>query len=240
MDRLQKFVADVEGVDPQVTGHPVQTFYASRHMLRSYMHSGIYALIAVFILLYIDFQSVRMSLLAMMPLAIGCLVTAGTIGWLDIALNPANMIVLPLLLGIGVDDGVHLVHEFRRSRGRFEVGDSTAVAVVLTSTTTMVSFGTMILAQHRGLCSLGQVLTLGVLTCLLSSILIFPAVLGWLSRHRQIAEPESEGHLSLATAGNVAGGELWVVPLRSETQDSQDEYAEVRPALRRRPLRRTA
>jgi hopanoid biosynthesis associated RND transporter like protein HpnN len=240
MDRLEKFVADVEGVDPQVTGHPVQTFYASRHMLRSYMHSGIYALIAVFILLYIDFQSVRMSLLAMTPLTIGCLVTAGTIGWLDIALNPANMIVLPLLLGIGVDDGVHLVHEFRRSRKRFEISDSTAVAVILTSTTTMVSFGTMILAQHRGLCSLGQVLTLGVMTCLFSSLLIFPAVLGWLSRHREAPLAEFNEHLGLAPAENLTTGELWVVPLRSESQDAEDEYAEVRPALRRRPLRRTA
>lgn len=240
MDRLQHFVADVESVDPQVTGHPVQTFYASRHMLRSYMHSGIYALIAVFILLYIDFQSVRMSLLAMLPLAIGCLVTAGMIGWLDIPLNPANMIVLPLLLGIGVDDGVHLVHEFRRSRKRFEISDSTAVAVVLTSTTTMVSFGTMILAQHRGLCSLGQVLTLGVLTCLLSSILVFPAVLGWMSRHREDPSRTSNGDADREAAEGLPAGELWVVPLRSEPQDAQDEYAGVRPAPRRRPLRRTA
>lgn len=238
MDRLQHFVTDVEAIDPQVTGHPVQTFYASRHMLRSYMHSGIYALLAVFILLYLDFQSIRLSLLAMLPLAIGCLVTAGLIGWLDIPLNPANMIVLPLLLGIGVDDGVHLVHEFRRSRWRYRIGDSTATAIVLTSTTTMVSFGTMILAQHRGLCSLGQVLTLGVLNCLFASILVFPTILGWMSRHREEAVDAPEQSDTGPAA--LAGGELWVVPLRSAPEDSDAPLTTPKSTMRRRPMRRTA
>ncbi|MFN0019568.1 MAG: MMPL family transporter, partial [Pirellulaceae bacterium] len=92
----------------------------------------------------------------------------------------------------GVDDGVHLVHEFRRQRGRFRLSDSTAVAVILTSTTTMASFGSLILARHQGLRSLGQVLTLGVLLCLTSSIVFFPALLSWLTRNREEVAEEEE------------------------------------------------
>src|SRR6185436_6687900 len=134
----------------------------------------------------------KYSLLAMVPLAMGFVQMCGLIGWLGIPFNPANLIALPLILGIGVDDGVHLVHEFRRQRGRFKLSDSTAVAVILTSTTTMASFGSMILARHQGLRSLGQVLTLGVLLCLSSSSVFFPALLSWLTRNREELAEEEE------------------------------------------------
>jgi hypothetical protein len=191
MDNLTRFVAQVEAVDPRITGHPIQTYYASRHMQASYLQAGAYALVAVFALLLIDFRSIRYSLLAMTPLAMGFVQMCGLIGWLGIPLNAANMIVLPLLLGIGVDDGVHLVHELRRQTGRFRLGDSTALALLLTSTTTMASFGSLILARHQGLRSLGQVLTLGVGCCLATSVLVFPALLWWLTRKRtEAAEVE--------------------------------------------------
>ncbi len=190
MDNLRRFVRDVEGVDPQVTGHPVQTYYASQHMQESYIHAGLYALVAVAALIMLDFRSIGYTLIAMVPLAAGFGQLCGAIGWLGIPFNPANMIVLPLILGIGVDDGVHLVHEFRRQRGRFRLSDSTAVAVILTSTTTMASFGSMILARHQGLRSLGQVLCLGVLACLVSSIVFFPALLTWLTRDREVLPDE--------------------------------------------------
>ncbi|MGV3605256.1 MAG: MMPL family transporter [Planctomycetaceae bacterium] len=199
MESLERFVRDVEGVDPQITGHPIQTFYASQHMQQSYIQAGLYALVAVAVLIFIDFRSIGYTLLAMLPLAVGFAQLCGAIGWLNIPFNPANMIVLPLILGIGVDDGVHLVHEFRRQRGRFRLTDSTATAVILTSTTTMASFGSMILARHQGLRSLGQVLCLGVLACLFCSIALFPALLTWLTQHREVTE-ESEEEQPLASA----------------------------------------
>ena len=184
MDKLAAFVRDVESIDPQVTGHPVQTCYASQHMQQSYIFTGLYALVAVIVFLWIDLRSLAHSLLAMTPVALGFVQMCGLFGWLDIPFNPANMIVLPVILGIGVDHGVHLVHAWRQQRGRFVLGDSTAVAVLLTATTTTASFGVLILARHQGLQSLGQVLTIGVTTCLFSSIVFFPAMLAWLTRNR--------------------------------------------------------
>jgi hopanoid biosynthesis associated RND transporter like protein HpnN len=184
MDQLREFVDALESVDPRVTGHPVQTYYASRHMQSSYLWAGVYALGAVLVLLWLDFRSLAHSLLAMVPLAIGAAMLCGCLGWLDIPFNPANMIVLPLILGIGVDHGVHLVHRWRQQQGRFILGDATTVAVLLTAGTTTASFGALILARHQGLQSLGQALTLGVTTCLAASIVFFPALLAWLTRNR--------------------------------------------------------
>ncbi|HEY2415829.1 MAG TPA: MMPL family transporter [Pirellulaceae bacterium] len=198
MDQLEKFVAAVESVDPRVTGHPVQTYYASRHMESSYLWAGLYALGAVLALLWIDFRSLRHSLLAMIPLAIGFATMCGCLGWLNIPFNPANMIVLPLILGIGVDHGVHLVHLWRQQRTRFVLGDATTVALLLTASTTTASFGALILARHQGLQSLGQALTLGVTTCLAASIVFFPALLAWISRDRPVAEQSAEQDLALA------------------------------------------
>jgi hypothetical protein len=191
MEQLEKFVHALEGVDPRITGHPVQTYYASRHMQSSYLWAGLYSLGAVLALLWIDFRSLKHSLLAMVPLAIGFATMCGCLGWLDIPFNPANMIVLPLILGIGVDHGVHLVHLWRQQRGRFVLGDATTVAVLLTASTTTASFGALILARHQGLQSLGQVLTLGVTTCLAASIVFFPALLCWLTRNRPAQEVET-------------------------------------------------
>jgi hopanoid biosynthesis associated RND transporter like protein HpnN len=185
LDALSRFVSAVEAVDPQITGHPVQTFYASRQMQESYLQSGLYALGAVFVLLLFDFRNLRHALLAMVPLALGSLQLAGLIGWFEIPLNAANMIVMPLLLGIGVDDGVHLVHELRRIQGPFRLRNSTAVALLLTSTTTLASFGILILARHQGLRSLGQVLSLGVFLCLAVSLTVFPAILRLISLRRR-------------------------------------------------------
>lgn len=185
---LADFVHDLESVDPRVTGHPVQTYYASQQMEKSYIHAAIYALIAVAIVLMLDLHSVRMTLSAMLPMTAGLLQMLGLLGWLGIPLNPANMIVLPLILGIGIDDGVHMVHDFLHCGRPFRVSRATAAAVVLTSATTMVGFGSMMLARHQGLRSLGQVLTLGVFCCLVTTLMVLPA---WLNQMPWTVRPES-------------------------------------------------
>jgi hypothetical protein len=177
MDALAKFVRQVEHVVPHVTGHPVQTYYASRQMQQSYLQAAVYSLIAVCIVLIVDFRSIRHSMLAIFPMLIGFLQMLGLMGWLGIPLNPANMIVLPLILGIGIDDGVHVVHDFCSHVGRYRLASSTAAAVVFTSATTMVGFGSLMFATHQGLRSLGQVMTLGVVCCLISSLLALPSFL---------------------------------------------------------------
>ncbi len=182
MQDLETFVTDVKSIDPNATGQPLQTYYASRQMQTSYVHAAIYAVLAVSIVLMLDFSSVRYTLLAMLPVAVGALLLFGLMKLFEIPFNPANMIVLPLILGIGIDDGVHVVHDLREQRGRFRLSSSTATAIILTSLTTMVGFGSLMTAGHQGLQSLGRVLTLGVSCCLLTSLLMLPALLIWFTR----------------------------------------------------------
>lgn len=191
MHKLEAFVRDVESVDPAVTGHPVQTYYASRQMQRSYVHAALYSMIAVAIVVMLDFRSIRYSLLSLLPMGLGLLLMFGILGLLDIPLNPANMIALPLILGIGIDDGVHLVHDYLQQKGRFRLTSSTATAVLLTSLTTMVGFGVMVFARHQGIRTLGQALTIGVGCCLATSIVMLPALLSLMSWNRREVPPEA-------------------------------------------------
>ncbi len=184
MDALRDFVRDVRSVDPEATGHPLQAFEASRQMLRSYLKAGLYSLVAVTLVLFMDLRRVRHVLLAMFPVTLGLLHMFGLLGLLGIPLNPANMIVLPLILGIGIDDGVHVVHDYRMQRGAFCIRRSTATAIVMTSLTSMIGFGSLMIASHRGLESLGRVLTLGVASCLITSLWTLTAWLSWISRRQ--------------------------------------------------------
>jgi hypothetical protein len=194
MEGMERFVADVRSVDPQATGNPLQTYEASRQMQQSYIQAAWYALAGVLVALYLDFRSIRCTLLAMLPVGLGMLQLFGILGLLKIDVNPANMIVLPLILGIGIDDGVHVVHDFRRRSGPYRMSPSTASAVVITSLTTMVGFGSLMIVSHRGLQSLGRVLTIGVSCCLFTSLVMLPAVLAWATRKQRtpVASDEQE------------------------------------------------
>ena len=201
MEAMEQFVADVRSVDPCATGNPLQTYEASKQMKESYELAALYAFIAIGLVLAVDLGNVVHVCLALFPLGLGVLQLFGLLGILGIPLNPANMIVLPLILGIGVDDGVHVIHDFRRQKGRYHMSPSTASAVLITSLTTMVGFGSLMIASHQGLQSLGRVLTIGVSCCLFTSLIILPAILILLTRNRadlnESDEIDSHPHLKM-------------------------------------------
>jgi hopanoid biosynthesis associated RND transporter like protein HpnN len=184
MDALATFVRDVRSVDPKATGNPLQAYEASLEMKGSYEHSALLALAVILAVLWFDFRSVPYAMLAALPLSIGVFQTFGILGILNLPLNPANMIALPLMLGIGVDYGVHIVHDFRDQKGPYRMSPSTAVAVLVDSLTTVVGFGALMIASHQGLQSLGRVLTIGVSCCLFTSMIMLPALLTWVTRNR--------------------------------------------------------
>ncbi len=183
-EALTQFVADVRSVDPHVTGNPLQAHEASNEMKGSYQEAAIYSLLVIIAVLVLDFRSLTASLIAAFPLGMGVLQTFGLLGLLNIPLNPANLIALPLILGIGVDYGVHIVHEFRECKGPYRMSPGTAVAVLIDALTTIVGFGSLMIASHQGLQSLGRVLTIAVTCCLFSSLVMLPALLSWMTRNR--------------------------------------------------------
>ena len=157
VENMRQFVAQVRSVDPDVTGNPVQIFEASHQMRRSYQHAALYALAAILPVVFLNFGTLGSTLLAAVPLLMAMLQTFGLMGILDIPLNPANMIGLSLMLGMGMENGVLITHDYLSQRGPYRMSASTAVAVVLNTLTTMVGFAVLIIADHRGLQSLGRI-----------------------------------------------------------------------------------
>ncbi|MCA9074782.1 MAG: MMPL family transporter [Planctomycetaceae bacterium] len=147
-----------------------------------------------------DFTNVRNTFLTMLPPLAGSALMFGILGFCGIDLNPANLIVLPLILGIGVDDGVHVMHDFRMQSGVYRTSASTINAIMLTSLTSMIGFGSMLVAAHRGLASLGLVLVIGVGSCLFVSLVTLPAILTLLSRRRV----DQASHSTVATPHEVS------------------------------------
>ena len=168
---------DVRSIDPRATGNPLQAYEASLEMKHSYEQAAIYSLIVIMAVLWLDFRSIWLALLAALPLAVGIAQTLGLMGLVGIDLNPANLIGIPLILGIAVDYGVHIVHDALERPGPYRISPSTANAVLVDALTTILGFGALMVASHRGLESLGRVLTLGVATCTLTALILLPAVL---------------------------------------------------------------
>jgi hopanoid biosynthesis associated RND transporter like protein HpnN len=205
IDSLKQFVSDVRSVDPRATGNPLQAYEAATEMKRSYELAALYALIVICVVLWIDFRDARYVFLATFPLVLSLVQTFGLMGLLDIPLNPANLIALPLIVGIGVDYGVHIVHNFLEQPGRYRITPATAIAVAVDSLTTIIGFGSLMIASHQGLQSLGRVLTLGITCCTITSLVTLPAILTWITRHRTDEAYDRE----LQGAGKA---ELFVIP----------------------------
>ena len=91
--------------------------------------------------------------------------------------------ILPLLLGIGVNYGVQVVHDYRSQKGQYAISGNTFGTLVLTALTSIVGFGSMMVASHRGLFSLGIALAIGVSSCLFVSLVFVPALLGVISKN---------------------------------------------------------
>ena len=192
IDNMQRFVTQVRSVDPEVTGNPLQIYEASQQMRRSYEHAALYALLAIIPVLVLNFGSPLAVLLSLTPLVMGMAQMFGLMGLLDIPLNAANMIGLSLMLGMSTENGVLITQDYQGQRGRYRMSAATAVAVVLNTLTTMVGFAVLIIADHRGLQSLGRVLTLGMACTLFSSLVFLPALMAWLTRNRRPAEGADE------------------------------------------------
>jgi predicted RND superfamily exporter protein len=106
------------------------------------------------------------------------------LGLLGLPLNPANMIAFPLILGVGVDNGVHVLHDHlvRRREGKWGVSRAIGRGVLVKALTTMIGFAALMVSTERGLVGLGLILTVGVGCSMLCSLLLLPAALGLLER----------------------------------------------------------
>ncbi|MFA4973627.1 MAG: MMPL family transporter [bacterium] len=137
---------------------------------------------AVFLLLLIDFRNLKQSFIAMMPLLCGVLLMLGVMAAVGLNFNFFNMIVLPIILGMGIDCGVHMFHRFKEEgyKDLPTVMRTTGGSIVMTTLTTIAGFSGMIFAHHKGLQSIGIAASVGLGAILIVNLLFFPAILAWL------------------------------------------------------------
>ena len=179
LDERQKYLNDLRSVDPNVTGTAVNMFESTRMMTEGYVNGGLYAMTAIFVYVFFLFRNLRTVFFVLLPVLVGSIWTVGVMELTGLKLNMANLVILPLILGIGVVNGIHITHRYREEEDKHAsiLGKSTGQAVLLSSLTTMIGFGSMMVANHYGVFSLGMVLTLGVFNCLIASITFLPALL---------------------------------------------------------------
>ena len=170
----------VRVLDPRATGVPVMVHRSIGTMRAGFGRALIYALITVLFFVALDLRRPSSILLAFLPVGVGCAWGAGVCGLIDLDLNLANFFGVPILVGVAVDNGVHLVHRWRHTPGENPAAGPTGSAVLLTSLTTIVGFGSLAFAGHRGLASLGLLLAIGMSTCLVASLVVLPPLLTWL------------------------------------------------------------
>jgi predicted RND superfamily exporter protein len=178
-EAMEKFLYEMRRIDPNVTGNAVHMFESSRLMIDAYVRAGLYALVAIFLYLMLTLRNIRTTLLVMLPTLAGAVLTLGLMRLTGVQFNLANLVILPLILGIGVVDGVHILHRNREEPecGKNVISRSTGQAVILTSLTTMIGFGSLMVADHQGVYSVGLVLTLGVGSCMITSVTLLPALM---------------------------------------------------------------
>ena len=121
----------------------------------------------------------RDALLIMIPILMAAMLTAATSVVFSMPLNFANIIALPLLLGIGVDSGIHILHRYRNAlpKDGIILATSSARAVLVSALTTIVSIGTLSFSSHLGTASMGKLLTIGISMTLLCTLIILPSLL---------------------------------------------------------------
>lgn len=177
---LAGFVDAIRALSPEVTGPAVTLLEWGRVTSRSMQEALFFGVLAMTAFLLFLWRNVWDVVLAVFPLALAALVSCATMVLLGLSFNFANVIVLPMLLGMGIDNGIHLVHRHRTNPEEEDVlGSSTARAVFFAALTTVLCFGSLAFVPHRGMAALGQFLTLGVAATFVSYVVVLPAVLEW-------------------------------------------------------------
>lgn len=175
---IEAFVAQVRGAYPGAVGSAVGMIESGHSVVRAFQQAFLYSFIAITVLLLVLLRSVGDTLLVLIPLTLAGLLTVAGGVLLNIPFNFANVIALPLILGVGVDYGVYLVQRGRGAMaGTNILQTSTARAVLFGALITMANFGNLALAQHPGMVSMGLLLTIGLGMTLLCALVLLPSLL---------------------------------------------------------------
>lgn len=180
---LRQYATTVLAAAPTAVGTPITITEAGLAVVRAFQEATIFAFIMVSVVLFVVLRRLTDVVLIMFPLILAAIFTGATAVILALPFNFANVIVLPLLFGLGVASGVHLVTRARHATNAYALmHTSTPRAVLFSALTTIASFGSLALSGHPGMTSMGQLLTIAIVYTLFSTLIILPALMAWVER----------------------------------------------------------
>jgi hypothetical protein len=172
----RRFAAAVQAVVPAASGEAIAITEGGRAVIRSFYQAGIFTFALITLLLLVVLRSVGDSLMVMAPLILAGLLTVATTVIIDVPFNFANVIVLPLLFGLGVSSGINMAVRGRQQGSRSLLVTSTPKAVLFSALTTIGSFGSLALSTHPGMASMGLLLTAALTYTTLCTLIVLPAL----------------------------------------------------------------
>jgi hopanoid biosynthesis associated RND transporter like protein HpnN len=185
----EEFVQAVLKVAPNATGTPVLNYFATDLLRTSYLWAALWAFVAIVVLILLHFQSFKYLLLTLTPLLLAVLWRTGAMVWFGIEFNPANIVTLPLIIGIDVAFGVYIIDRYREDGKLSIFAGSTGKAIIMSSLTSLFGFSSLLISQFKGMFDIGQLMSLGIAIGLVTAIFILPQILVLLKPHAP--EPES-------------------------------------------------
>ncbi|MDD5276727.1 MAG: MMPL family transporter [Methylovulum sp.] len=189
LDNLEEFITEVQSIAPETTDLPIMYWESMKEVLSAFQEAITIALITIALVLYGIRRSITDTLLIMTPLMLAGLFTMASAVITNTAINFANIIALPLLLGFGVDNGIHMVEKLRHSLSEKQniYQSSTARAMFYGALTTSSSFAGLAFSPHEGIASMGLIITIGIFWIVSCTFIILPALSKLVLRNK---EPE--------------------------------------------------
>jgi len=183
-DNLRRFATAILAAEPTAIGGPVSILKSGDTVVEAFIHAGIYALLVISIILWITLRRITDVLMTLVPLLVAGAVTMEICVLIKLPLNFANIVALPLLLGIGVAFKIYYIVAWRSGRTNL-LQSSLTRAIFFSALTTATAFGSLWLSSHPGTSSMGKLLALSLVTTLAAVLLFQPALMG---KPRDISE----------------------------------------------------
>ena len=183
VDALSRFVESVRAVAPTATGRPAIEWGVGKIVVRSFQTAMFIAIVCISLILFISLRSLVDTILVLIPLFLTGLFTLASTVVFNMPINMASVLVLPLIFGLGVDNGIHVVERYRSAHDVSKLmHSSTPRAVLLSTLTTIATFAALSLSPHRGTASIGLLLTVAILFLLVFTVILLPALLSLRAR----------------------------------------------------------
>jgi uncharacterized protein len=176
-ETLRQFARAVQGIEPNGVGGPIAILESGRTVIRAFFHAGVWALLSIALLLWIVLRRFTDVLLTLIPLLMAGVVTLELMVLFGMQLNFANIIALPLLLGVGVAFKIYYIMAWRAGQTDL-LQSSLTRAVLFSALTTATAFGSLWLSSHPGTSSMGKLMALALVTTMAAAVLFQPVLMG--------------------------------------------------------------